>query len=422
MHHINLKVLSVHFFLLIFSINHVHAEGLFNIDVLKPINPQLQIESKVGRTFSDKHNQYQDEDFSSTRIDIKSEWMPTNNLILKEKVHAISVSGFDNTSYNQILIDELTATYNTSKDCSFKVGYQNVIWGQADRLRVVNVINPLDLRESYYNDWDKKYLSLGMLNSECSFSQQSLQILIIPETKFYKLPDITNYYPNNFTPSTSVTKQSYNDWNTGVRWSSKFSSTDLSLYGYHGYEQIRHPVITGINAIELQANKYTMLGADFSSTLGPFTLRGEFAAKNRVSPRPINNLPSTINFYDESLDKKINQELYLLGIDYPGSNWNFSAQYLNVVNHGVLNALENQKIMTLAGQKYLLNNRLTLEAFSAIDLKNTGNNYLSLAASYEINNHLLAKVTTEFFKQDELDILDDLKFKNRLFLSVILNN
>ena len=418
MRYLNYKVPFIYLFL--FLINNAHGEQLAEDG--KPANPELQIETRVGRTFSNEHTQFQDDDFRSIRMDIKSEWMPRNDLIFKEKMHAISVSGFDNASYDQIYIDELTATYNNSKNCSFKVGYQNVIWGLADRLRVVNVINPLDLRESYYNEWDKKYLSLGMVNSECSFSDQSLQLLIIPETKFYKFSDISNYYPESLTNSTSVTTQNNKDWNTGVRWSSKFNNADLSLYGYHGYDQIRQPVVVGINAIELLANKYSMLGADISTIFGPLTLRGEFAEKNGVSPRPINNLPSSINFSDVSLDKKINQESYLLGVDYPGSSWNFSSQYLNVVNHGVLNSIENQQIMTIAVQKYLLNNRLTLEAFSAIDMKNTGNNYLSLEASYEVNNHLMAKITTEFFNQDEVDILDNLKFKNRMFLSLTLNN
>lgn len=420
MYRICLGRLSVFFFVLMLIASSAFAEEFYPSENSSAV--QLQLESRVGRTFSSDHNQYQDADFGSVRADVTSEWMPTSSLILKEKIHATRLSGFDKTSYEQILVDELSATYNTSKNCSFKLGYQNVIWGQADRLRVVNVINPLDLRESYYNEWDKKYLSLGMLNSECSFSQQSLQILIIPDTRFYKFPNASKYFPQNLTTPTNITTRSNNDWNAGVRWSSKFSSSDLSLYAYHGYEQYRHPVVLSYNNAQLQANKYTMLAADFSSAWGPLTLRGEFAEKNGVSPLPLSNLPSTINFYDQSLDKKINQESYLLGVDYPGSNWNLSSQYLNVVNHGVLNTLKNQQILTLAGQKYFLNNRLTLEAFSAIDLKKAGNNYLSLELSYEINNHLRTKLTTEFFQQDELNTFDNFKYQNRLFLSIILNN
>ena len=109
-------------------------------------------------------------------------------------------------------------------------------------------------------------------------------------------------------------------------------------------------------------------------------------------------------------------------MDYPGATWNISTQYLNVVNHGVLNQLKNQQILTLAGQKYFLNNRVLLEAYSAIDLKKFGNNYLSLEGSYEINNHWRLKASTEFFQQDEQNFLDAIKYQNRIFFSVMLNS
>ena len=399
---------------ILFSTQYTFAEDV------QPENSSFDIhyglETRVGETFSTHHNQLQDGEFNNSKLRISSEWTTPSGIILKEDIHAASLSGFDRNSYDEIFVDELHATYNTANNCSFRLGFQKVIWGQADRLRVVNVINPLDLRESYYNEWDKKYLSLGMLNSECSFADQSIQILAIPQTRFYKLPINTQ-----LLQAVNTNKESTNDWNFGIKWSKKFERVDLGLYGYHGYEQYRHPVVLGFNNVNLEANKYSMLGADFNSTIGPFTLRGEFAEKTGVSPYPLNNLPSTISIFNESIDHKINQESYLLGVDYPGATWNISTQYLNVVNHGVLNQLKNQQILTLAGQKYFLNNRVLLEAYSAIDLKKFGNNYLSLEGSYEINNHWRLKASTEFFQQNEQNFLDAIKYQNRIFFSVMLN-
>jgi len=44
------------------------------------------------------------------------------------------------------------------------------------------------LRESYFGDWTNQRLPLAMLNTECVDAAQSLQVLLVPQTRFNRFP------------------------------------------------------------------------------------------------------------------------------------------------------------------------------------------------------------------------------------------
>jgi hypothetical protein len=47
---------------------------------------------------------------------------------------------------------ELFAAYDGER-CSHALGVQQVVWGSADRLRLLDVIHPFDRREGYFGDY-----------------------------------------------------------------------------------------------------------------------------------------------------------------------------------------------------------------------------------------------------------------------------
>jgi hypothetical protein len=66
------------------------------------------------------------------------------------------------------------------KNVSLSLGLQQVVWGQADGLRVLDVINPLDYREFILEDFLDSRRPLWMARADVPVGGGSLQLLWIP--------------------------------------------------------------------------------------------------------------------------------------------------------------------------------------------------------------------------------------------------
>src|SRR5690606_8243682 len=68
---------------------------------------------------------------------------------------------------------------------AMRTGKQQVAWGQADGFRVLDIINPQDLREFNLPDAEDYRIPLWMLNAQLALTgDQSLQLLLIPDLTF----------------------------------------------------------------------------------------------------------------------------------------------------------------------------------------------------------------------------------------------
>ena len=86
-------------------------------------------------------------------------------------------------------IDPREATLNLSfEKFEMRLGRQIVNWEKTDSLRVLDVVNPLDLREFTFDDFENIRIPLWMGNFEYYVtSDYSLQFLIIPDMTFTEL-------------------------------------------------------------------------------------------------------------------------------------------------------------------------------------------------------------------------------------------
>ena len=69
-----------------------------------------------------------------------------------------------------------------------RVGKQQVVWGQADGLRVLDMINPLSYREFILGDFEDRRIPLWMVNAEVPVGDVVLQGLLIPDQTYDDLP------------------------------------------------------------------------------------------------------------------------------------------------------------------------------------------------------------------------------------------
>ena len=74
------------------------------------------------------------------------------------------------------------------KKVDLKLGLQQVVWGQADGLRVLDVINPLDYREFILEDFLDSRRPLWMARADVPVEKGSVQLLWIPYFAPGRLP------------------------------------------------------------------------------------------------------------------------------------------------------------------------------------------------------------------------------------------
>ncbi len=69
-----------------------------------------------------------------------------------------------------------------------RLGKQQVVWGQADGLRLLDVVNPGDFKEVILDDYGDSRIPLWMINLELFLAFGDLQILWIPDTTVHDIP------------------------------------------------------------------------------------------------------------------------------------------------------------------------------------------------------------------------------------------
>jgi hypothetical protein len=175
----------------------------------------------------------------------------------------------------------------------WRVGKQQVSWGQADGLKVLDVINPQSFSEFILDEFEDSRIPLWMFNGEIPMNDDSsLQILWIPDLTYHEFAEtekrfqitslifVPNIPEDTFVSHFSKSKPSSNlsDSDLGIRYSLFYQGWDLTfnyLYHYHDSPVIfRHFSEQGL-AIESRYKRNNLLGTTASNVFGDFTLRME---------------------------------------------------------------------------------------------------------------------------------------------------
>lgn len=184
---------------------------------------------------------------------------------------------------------------NIIRDVYVTLGKQQVVWGKADGLRVLDVVNPFDFREFILDDFEDSRIPLWMANLEIPIRDATLQLLWIPDLTYHQLPEDGAAYefvsnvpqPTPGIPTIVEDVDRPDNWITdsdvGARLSWFWKGWDLSLnYLYH-YDDIpvlyRQLQITPSGPRVVVSPEYErthLLGGTFSNAFGDLTFRGEF--------------------------------------------------------------------------------------------------------------------------------------------------
>ncbi len=282
----------------------------------------------------------------------------------------------------------------------WRLGKQQVVWGEADGLKLLDVVNPQSYREFLLDDFDESRIPLWMFNGEFSLPNDSiLQILWIVDGTTHELAPSGS--PYEFTSPLLVPQKGgatddrvespkapshwIRDSDFGVRLAHFWNGWDITLnYLYH---YIDDPVLrTSIEGVTpfVSANyeRSHLLGGSASTALGDWVLRTELAYETDRYQRSVVSLPGVV---------KTNQWGSVIGLDYQGwtdqlisLQW-FQSRVLGQNNLTVKDEREN--IISLIWEHRFLNDTLTFRASNLSSL-NRHDGLVRVKMSYNLISNL----------------------------------
>lgn len=175
----------------------------------------------------------------------------------------------------------------------WRIGKQQVVWGQADGLKVLDVINPQSYREFILDDFEDSRIPLWMFNVEIPVgNDNSLQLLWIQDLSYNEFAESGSTYQMtspllvpqlpaglsvaglNKSKPISIIKDS----DLGLRYLLFYEGWDLTfnyLYHYHDSPVIYQTVENNNVILNSKYERNHLLGATASKAFGDFTLRTE---------------------------------------------------------------------------------------------------------------------------------------------------
>jgi len=306
-----------------------------------------------------------------------------------------------------------------------KLGYQEVVWGEAFGFNYADVISPKDLRETLYSDADIARRPLLLANLKTLFSigdlTGSLQFLYSPEPRFSKTLPIEVYageiVPNiTFNVTKQKTPKLFSETEFGGKASLSYAGLDFSLFGFSYLDRDPHYVLDSatlatINVHE-EHNKVKSTGAALSKTIGDFVFRTDVVlTKDKI-----------VNYIDGNLLRYYPTDFfnYVVSIDSPTYN-----DYSGVL---IFASSTIKEILPLSfrekNEKYLIGKLTknlgadkTFELSYTHELEHTGRTVQTFI-NWPINSTTDLKLGGQFYSGNEESNLNKYKNISSVFFSL----
>lgn len=234
------------------------------------------------------------------------------------------VSGFSEIRYrvnkqneNNINIREAYINLNLGK-FDIRAGEQIILWGRADGFNPTNNITPQDFSVFSPEEDDRR---LGNFVVQTVFNPYPFRVELdwVPVYKSSLFPFVGKPMGDNINWKSKKSSSSWKDQSFGLKIDLEKADFDLSVSYYNGLHKYPGIVYQQMqNAILLEQKPYRVqvIGADFSTSLSSYGLRGELAW----------TMPETVA--DNIFYIPKSQLEYTIGIDKDWSNFSLIVQYI----------------------------------------------------------------------------------------------
>jgi hypothetical protein len=351
----------------------------------------------------------------------------------------------------------------TNDSWFLRLGRQQVAWGQADGITILDRVNPVDLSEYWLPDFVDIRIPLWMANINYSPKLNSnLQFLFIPDFeqstsappwapftfRSYRLYDNWRRTQLRVNENIYFPGKQFKNSTFGLQWSDRVGDLNYTLNYLNGfYYTARNTIISlggGNWKVDRAFKRWRMYGASFNKTFtnpGPLqgiTLRGDFAYYNDeptyfgnvylASSRGINRWDNV--FWLIGADKAIftnwlvsfQFSQYIMQDAKPGA-WSSSPfspdfgtiyQTMNAYTYGPQDQVEN--IFTLKISTDFMHERLKPEVLWSFTDDNQGK--LSPKVTYELRDNLWLTAGIHYFYGNEWDSNGQFRDQSQFYTNV----
>ena len=317
------------------------------------------------------------------------------------------------------------------------LGKQQVVWGKADGLKVLDVVNPQSFREFILEDFDDSRIPLWTVNIERPLGDWDAQFIWIPDQTYHALPERDATYafsssrlvpmappgimvdvrdidrPNSFIADSDV----------GIRLSIFWEGWDITLnylYQYSNFpvlfQRLEMTATEPVVVIEPSYERTHVIGGTFSNAFGDWVMRSEMGY-------------FTDQFFltDDASDSDgivESPELsYVLGLDWTGIEDTFlSAQlfqsWVTDSPSGLVRDNLETNLTFLARRDYL-NDTLQAEVLW-ITSTNDGDGLVRPRLSYEWQDNVKTWVGADIFYGTRDGLFGQFKDNDRIVIGVEL--
>lgn len=183
-----------------------------------------------------------------------------------------------NSFERDVNLGEIYVSTELADGLELTLGRQTVVWGTSENLRVVDVINPLDRRETGMVDIENLRLPLTMARGDYVQGPWIATALVIPHIRFDKMPPAYSPYDamNGAAPQNDVPQDGVGNAEVAASLRGNFSGWDLSFHAANLYNDAGHKeTVDGVDRI--RHSRVNMFGVTADVALGNWLVKGEAA-------------------------------------------------------------------------------------------------------------------------------------------------
>lgn len=341
---------------------------------------------------------------------------------------------------------ELYATYE-GRSFSLKLGRQQVVWGKTDGLRLLDVVNPLELRGFILEDYVDIRIPLWMANLELFRGDGSLQLLVIPDLTFddpaapggelFVRPSLPAGRQGPAGPDVPAVEvrpveepaSRPESWVYGLRWAGRAGPWDLTanaLYGwahrpvlFRGLVQGPEPGSPAVLEVTPRIPRRRLVGVSGDRPLGATVLRFEAT----WTPDAYREVAGPGGSGGSARPVRHDLLSYALGLDWLGSGWLVSGQ---LFHERVLDPEDgfvddrDAGYGTLLVERRLRADRLTLGLFGAHGI-GSPELWLSPRISYRFFGRLEVELSADLLDGDPAGLFGQFADRDRVTLTTRLH-
>lgn len=290
-----------------------------------------------------------------------------------------------------------------NRHIDLRFGRQLVIWGKSDTIRVVDVINPQDIREPGMTDIEDQRLPLTMTKMDIYWQNWTLKTMAIHEVRFDKIPVWgSDYYPSSsILPEEHTPDSSFENTEFASSLSCTFNGGDFSLYYANLFNNDAHLETLSDDdppqySLHLDHDRINMAGFDFNLALGNLMLKTEMAVFDGVKYfNPAQSSGSTLIKGDCPEYTRYDG---LIGFEYMGFNdtvisfdtaLRYIAGFDEVLENSPMNPREKEEQWVLRLSREFMHEILDVELLvSMYGWNGSDGAFERLKASYDMTRHL----------------------------------